>query len=132
MTSSSCHIPSTDLISIDRVVNSIDFIDGFLSILELDSASRRPSVEDKCSLISDCFLPLALIDSACSLVARQSNNYAEDFARTIPTKNMFVLPTVLLSIPSETSSFLLVLQSSARTSRRELLLPPSILSCELN
>lgn len=116
-----------EIVAIDRVVSTIDFIDGFLSLLEKDSPARRPSVEDKCSLISDCFLPLALVDSAARIVARQSNNYTEDLSRTIPTKNLYApLSLALISMVSGISPSLPVLVTFARVSRRDPPVLPNI------
>lgn len=71
-----------NLLSIQKIVASTDYIDGLVGMLEKDSP-RKTTVEDKCSLISSIFLPLNVLDLAARAVAKDSSCYTEVLANSL-------------------------------------------------
>ncbi|XGW31714.1 hypothetical protein V3C99_010125 [Haemonchus contortus] len=81
------HNPS--LLSIQRIVNVTDFIDGLIGVIEKES-SRKTTVEDKCSLISSVFLPLNILDQAARSISKDSTFYTEEFTRSLENFQMTI------------------------------------------
>ncbi|PIC34277.1 hypothetical protein B9Z55_013982 [Caenorhabditis nigoni] len=61
--------PSDQFISIERIVQNVDFIDRFLNMLE-DEHCRKFSVEDKSALISDTLIHLLFFESISRFVVK--------------------------------------------------------------
>ncbi|EGT50240.1 hypothetical protein CAEBREN_18797 [Caenorhabditis brenneri] len=72
---------SEQFLSIERIVQSVDYIDRFLNMLE-EEHSRKFSVEDKSALISDTMIHLLLFESTSRFVAKGAPG-VEDLKQSI-------------------------------------------------
>ncbi|CAI2350431.1 unnamed protein product [Caenorhabditis sp. 36 PRJEB53466] len=72
---------SEQFLSIERIVQSVDYIDRFLNMLE-EEHCRKFSVEDKCALISNTMIHLLLFESTSRFVAKGASG-VEDLKQCI-------------------------------------------------
>ncbi|CAI4224505.1 unnamed protein product [Auanema sp. JU1783] len=82
---SSSNDDSSDILNIERIVSTVDFVDSLLESLMDD---RRVSIEDKCALMSETYLTVVMLDFMLRQSAQGSHKAAEEFSRYCPIKKI--------------------------------------------
>ncbi|KAE9413821.1 hypothetical protein Angca_003714, partial [Angiostrongylus cantonensis] len=71
-----------DFLSIQKVIASVDFIDGVIGIIDRDSW-QKTTIEDKCALISSTFIPLNVFNQMARIITNKSASNTADFVESL-------------------------------------------------